>query len=153
MLSKFILAVVLILVLMQFIPLDKTNPKVDESIALHADKKVMNILKKSCYDCHSNETKWSIYSDIAPLSFEVLNHVNVGREAINFSEYKKIDKETKIKRLKRAIQTVKNGMMPLSSYTMFHDEAVMSKEDKKILVDWFEAQLKSLCGNEEWKAY
>ncbi len=144
MLKKFIFAVVLILVLIQFIPLDKTNPKVDEKIALHADKKVMKILKRSCYDCHSNETKWSIYSDIAPLSFEVLNHVNVGRKAINFSEYKKIDKEIKIKRLKRAIQTVNNGMMPLSSYTMFHDEAVLTKEDKKILVDWCESQLKSL---------
>jgi len=129
---------------MQFIPLDKTNPKVDESIALHTNEKVMKILKRSCYDCHSNETKWSIYSDIAPLSFEVLSHVNVGREAINFSEYKKIDKEIKIKRLKRSIQTVKNGMMPLSSYLMFHDEAKLTKADKELLVKWFEAQLKIL---------
>jgi len=153
MLKKFIFVVILIFVGMQFIPLDKTNPKVDEKITLHADEKVMKILKRSCYDCHSNETKWSIYSDIAPLSFEVLSHVNVGRKAFNFSEYKKIDKEMKIKRLKRSIQTINNEMMPLSSYIMFHDEAILSKEDKKVLVAWFESQLKTLCGDEEWKAY
>ena len=75
MLKKFIAVVVLIFILMQFIPLEKTNPKVDENIALHADKKVMDILKRSCYDCHSDETKWSIYSDIAPgqLRYTVLS--------------------------------------------------------------------------------
>ena len=129
---------------MQFIPLEKTNPKINKDITLQGDEKVMNLLKKSCYDCHSNETKWSIYADIAPLSFEVHSHVDIGRKVLNFSEYRSMDKELKIKKLKRCIQTVKNGMMPLSSYLMFHDEAVLSKEDRSILIKWFEAQLKSL---------
>jgi hypothetical protein len=148
MLKKFIAVVVLIFILMQFIPLEKTNPKVDENIALHTDKKVMDILKRSCYDCHSDETKWSIYSDIAPLSFEVLRHVDIGRAVLNFSQYKNIDKDKKIKKIKRVIQTVNNGMMPLSSYVLFHDEAVMSKADKEILVDWCQSQLKSLSPDE-----
>jgi len=133
---------------MQFIPLEKTNPKVDDRVAFHADKKVMEILKRSCYDCHSNETKWSIYSDIAPLSFEVHRHVDIGRAVLNFSEYENMDKVKKIKKIKRIIQTVNNGMMPLSSYVLFHDEAVMSKADKEILVDWCQSQLKSLSPDE-----
>jgi uncharacterized membrane protein len=148
MLKKFIASVVLILILMQFIPLEKTNPKVDERLTLHADKRVMDILKRSCYDCHSNETKWSIYSDIAPLSFEVLRHVDIGRAVLNFSQYNEIDKDKKIKKLKRTIQTVKNEMMPLSSYVMFHDEAIMSKEDKKVLINWCESELKNLSPDE-----
>jgi uncharacterized membrane protein len=148
MLKKIIIAFVAVLILIQFIPLDKTNPKVDKTIALDADKKVMGILKRSCYDCHSNETKWSIYSDIAPLSFEVLSHVNVGREALNFSEYKKIPKDIKIKRLKRAIQTVRNSMMPLSSYLMFHDEAKLSDEDKQVLIKYFETELRKISPDE-----
>jgi uncharacterized membrane protein len=142
--KKIILVVVLVLVVMQFIPLEKTNPKIDENIAFHADKKVMGILKRSCYDCHSNETKWSIYSDIAPLSFEVHRHVEIGRAVLNFSEYESMDKSKKIKKLKRVIQTINNGMMPLSSYVLFHDEAVMSKEERALLVKWFENELKKL---------
>jgi hypothetical protein len=142
MIKKTVIAIGILLVGIQFIPVDKTNPKVDESIALHTDKKVMSILKKSCYDCHSNETKWSIYSDIAPLSFGVVSHVEDGRKALNFSLYKTIDNERKKARLKRAIHTLKIGSMPLPSYLAFHEEAKPSKEDKKILIEWFEKQLK-----------
>ncbi len=148
MLKKILIAFIILLILIQFIPLDKTNPKVNEDITLHTDKKVMSILKRSCYDCHSNETKWSIYSDIAPLSFEVLSHVNVGREALNFSTYKTIKKDIKIKRLKRCIQTVRNTMMPLSSYLMFHDEAKLSKEDRELLIEWFSKELKKISPDE-----
>ena len=141
MINKSLLFLVVILIAMQFIPLHKTNPKVDEAIALHTDAKVMKILRKSCYDCHSNETKWSVYADIAPLSFGVVSHVEDGRAALNFSKYKIIPQEIKIARLKRAISTVKLGIMPLSSYLLFHPEASLSKEEKKILIAWFEKEL------------
>lgn len=141
MFKKTMITLLLSLVLIQFIPLERTNPKVDETIALHSDAKVMDILKKSCYDCHSNETKWSIYSDIAPLSFSVSSHVRKGRQTLNFSEWKNISVDRKKARLKRAIQTVRNGMMPLGSYLMFHEEAELSQNDKKVLVEWFEKEL------------
>jgi len=142
--------VILIMILIQFIPLEKTNPKVDETIALNSDIEVMKILKRSCYDCHSYETKWSIYSDIAPLSFSVSSHVSKGRKTLNYSEWDKIDIETKITRLKRAIKTVKNGTMPLSSYLMLHEEAKLSQDDKKILVEWFEKELSLIGPNKEY---
>jgi uncharacterized membrane protein len=141
MIKKSLFFLVVILVAIQFIPLKKTNPKVDEAIALHTDEKVMKILRKSCYDCHSNETKWSVYADIAPLSFGVVSHVEDGRAALNFSEYKTIPQEIKIARLNRAISTVKLGIMPLSSYVLFHPEASLSKEEKKVLIAWFEKEL------------
>jgi len=104
----------------------------------------MNILKRSCYDCHSNETKWSKYAYIAPLSFGIVSHVKDGRKALNFSNYKNIPNNIKKMRLKRAIQTVKIDRMPLGSYTLFHKEAKLSKEDKKILIDWFNSELNRL---------
>jgi len=139
--KKIIIGIILVLGLIQFIPLEKTNSKVDKAIALKTDESIMKILKKSCYDCHSDETKWSIYSDIAPLSFGVVAHVNDGREALNFSKWKSIKLSIKKARLKRAIKTVNNEMMPMSSYLMFHEEAKMSKEEKKILVKWLEKEL------------
>jgi len=142
MLKKTVVAFVVVMIGMQFIPVEKTNPKVDEKLALHTDKEVMALLKKSCYDCHSNETKWSLYSDIAPLSFGVVSHVKDGRKALNFSEYKKIPDDIKKARLKRAIATLKLGRMPLPSYLLFHKEADLTLQERKTLIAWFEKQLK-----------
>jgi hypothetical protein len=138
---KIVLFILALLVAIQFIKPAKTNPPVDETIALHAPKEVMKVLKDSCYDCHSNETKWPLYSEVAPFSWSIISHVNEGREALNFSNWKNIDQETKTKRLKRAIKTVNNGMMPLSSYLMLHKEAHLNDAQKATLIEWCNREL------------
>ncbi len=140
--KKTIIILILLLIAIQFIPTNKTNPPVNSAITLNASDEVMVILKKSCYDCHSHETTWPGYSAIAPISWNIIGHVNDGRKALNFSEWKNINPEIKIKRLKRSIKTVNNGMMPLPNYIRLHDEAVMSDADKKIIVDWCNKELK-----------
>jgi hypothetical protein len=141
MLKKTLLSIIVILVLVQLIPLEKSNPPVDKTIALDAQENVMGILRNSCYDCHSNETKWPYYSNIAPFSFFVVSHVNKGRKALNFSEWENIEEWKKVQRLKRAITTVNNGMMALPSYVSVHDDAKLNKDEKEILSRWFEEQL------------
>lgn len=140
--KKTIIILIVLFLAIQLIPAEKTNPPVDTALTLNASDEVMTILKKSCYDCHSHETKWPGYSNIAPLSWNIIGHVNDGRKALNFSEWEKIDPEIKTKRLKRAIKTVNNGMMPLPNYLKFHEEAVMSNEDKRVIVDWCNETLK-----------
>jgi len=142
--NKFIISFVALLVLLQFIQVEKTNPPIDAQKALKTDETVMSILKKSCYDCHSNETKWPSYASIAPISFFVASHVKDARKAINFSQYNTIEQSIKEARLKRAIVTVKNGYMALSSYRYAHDKANLSNEEKEILIRWFEEELKRL---------
>ena len=139
--KKILIIIIVLFALIQLIRPDRTNPPVDESITLHAPDKVAAILKRSCYDCHSNETVWPWYSNIAPLSWSIVAHVNDGRKALNFSKWAKIDPKTKAKRLKRAIKTTANGMMPLSTYLWIHKDAKLSKEDKEILKTWFEEEL------------
>ena len=139
--KKTAIFLILAFIAIQFIPTKKTNPPIDEAINLKASTKVTNILKRACYDCHSHETKWPNYSNIAPISWSVIGHVNDGRKAFNFSTWEKIPKEIKTKRLKRAIKTINNGMMPLPSYVKFHDEAILSDRDKKTLVDWCNEEL------------
>ena len=148
MLKKILVGIVLILGLIQLIPLDKINPKVDSKVALKTDENIMKILKKSCYDCHSNETKWSVYSKIAPLSFKILSNVNRGRDALNFSNWQDIKEDIKIARLKRAIKTVNNKQMPLSAYLSLHKEAKISQEERKVLVKWFEKELGLIAPDE-----
>jgi len=137
-----LLILVGILLAIQLIRPEKTNPPVDEAIALKAPENVMKILKTSCYDCHSDETIWPAYAEIAPLSWNIIGHVNDGREALNFSKWRKIDPEVKIKRLKRSIKTINNGMMPLSNYLLLHEEAKLSNAQKKIIIDWCNEALK-----------
>ncbi len=134
--KKILLWSIVILLAIQLIRPEKSNPTIDQSIALHAPQKIQSILKRSCYDCHSYETKWPWYSNIAPISWVVISHVNDGREAFNFSNWKKIPNNIKIKRLKRAIKTTRNGMMPISNYLWIHKNAALSKEDKKVIEQW-----------------
>ncbi len=133
---------IVLLLAIQLIRPEKTNPPVDEALTLKAPDNVMKILKTSCYDCHSNETKWPWYSQIAPLSWNIIGHVNDGRDALNFSKWSEIDPKIKTKRLKRSIKTINNGMMPLSNYLMMHEAAQLSNEQKKTIIDWCNKELK-----------
>ncbi len=132
---------IIILMALQLIPIERSNPSTDQNIALHPPKEVESILKKACYDCHSNETKWPFYANIAPLSFSISSHIKDGRKALNFSEWKNIDPKIKTKRIQRAIKTIKNGMMPLPTYLWLHDEAKLTKEEKRVLTTWLKDQL------------
>ncbi len=141
---KIVLIMITFIMAIQLIRPNLDNPPIDENLTLKAPKKIEKILKSSCYDCHSNETIWPAYAQLAPLSWSIASHVKDGRKALNFSKWQSIDKEIKVKRLKRAIQTVNNGMMPLSSYLLLHKDAALSDAQKMLLISWFKEQLKTL---------
>ncbi len=145
--KNFLFTLIFLLIAIQFIPTSKTNPPIIDSDKLTCSTEVMDILKRSCYDCHSHETKWPSYSSIAPISWSVIGHVNDGRKAFNFSNWKNIDPKIKIKRLERTIKTVGNGIMPLPEYLRFHKEAVLTDTDKNILVEWSKKELQNLKSN------
>ncbi|MGD9969032.1 MAG: heme-binding domain-containing protein [Sulfuricurvum sp.] len=144
MIKKVLFTAAAFVALIQLIRPDFTNPPVDEAVALHADPQVMNVLKTSCFDCHSNETKYPWYHNVSPVSWIMADHITKGRAALNFSEWDKIDPKTKLIRMKRGEQVVNNAMMPKHEYLMMHDEAVLNPEDKKVLDTFFEEQIKAL---------
>lgn len=121
--------------LMQFVRFDKTNPKTNPAFEIKADEKVASILKKSCYDCHSNQTKYPIYSEVAPVSWIIAKHVNDGRKWLNFSEWESYDDAKKTK-LRKLIYREVGEAMPLQPYTMVHDGAALSKEEKTAIRNW-----------------
>jgi Haem-binding domain len=143
-LKKSLIFAVITLFAIQFIDIDKTNPPVDEKLTLKTDPEVMRLLQRSCYDCHSFETKWPYYADIAPVSFFVTSHVKDARQAMNFSLWGKMDEKIKVQRLKRAIVTINNERMALPSYVMAHKDAKLSKDEKETLTKWIESELKTL---------
>lgn len=128
----------------QLIRPDFTNPKGDTALALHADEKVEKILKSSCYDCHSNETHYPWYRNVAPVSWVMSSNIEGGRKALNFSTWATIDERIKDERLTRAKQLINNELMPKSEYVMMHKNAVLNYEEKKVLDDFFNSELKKI---------
>jgi hypothetical protein len=131
-------------IILQFIRPDFYNPKVDEAVTLHTDAKTMGILKTSCYDCHSNETAYPWYHNVAPLSWVISSNIEEGRAALNFSHWEAIDANVKLERLERAKKLIRNEMMPKSDYLLMHENAVLTNEDKKMLEQFFDSQIEKL---------
>ncbi len=132
------------IVVSQFFGPAKTNPSTDTSQSIESRLQitppVAAILDRSCNDCHSNKTRWPWYSNVAPVSWFVINHVDEGRENLNFSEWGRYTQRDVDGLLKQICREVKTGAMPLTSYTPLHPRSRLSKEDVKTLCDWTTAE-------------
>jgi hypothetical protein len=130
---RFVLFVVAGLALaIQLVRPARTNPATDPSATLHAQlavpSDVASILERSCRDCHSNDTRWPWYTNVAPVSWWVIDHVDHGRSHFNFSQWAKYDAEEQRTLLTRSCELSQSGAMPLPSYLRMHD-AAMSVSD------------------------
>jgi len=133
--------------IIQFILVDKTNQPINKSVNFIDVKKpspkVVALLRNACYDCHSNETVYPKYAYIAPFSWSVKDHINEGREHLNFSVWKSYNKELKESMLNKAIQTLQDKSMPLPAYIVYHDEANLTDAERTVLIKYFEEILKT----------
>ncbi len=127
--------IVLFLIAIQFIPAKVVNPKTDKNLEIKAPKEVMRILKNSCYDCHSNETKIPWYASIAPASFFIKRHVDLGREWVNFSIWQSYSPKEKDKKLGEIYKSVYHAM-PLPDYIKLHKNAKLTQKQKQIVREW-----------------
>jgi hypothetical protein len=138
------IVVVVVLIGLQFVRPARTNPPVDPSQAIHArqqvNPQVAAILDRSCQDCHSNTTRWPWYSNVAPVSWLVIDDVNGARSQMNLSEWGKLNNRQAGKKLEEMCQEVKDGAMPLQQYTWIHRSAKLSPEDIKTLCEWTTAE-------------
>lgn len=143
------LALTILFISLQFVRPNKVNPPVAQSrtIESHAriTPEVAGILERACKDCHSNQTEWPWYSQVAPVSWYVADHVKHGREEMNFSEWFTYDRERADWLLGAMCMTVERGRMPLPSYTRMHHPAKLSHEDVRTLCAWSQAERERLA--------
>lgn len=146
---KKILKIIAVVLVVAFIAIqiyrpDKTNPPVVEAETLEANAQVPEnvsaILKRSCNDCHSNQTVYPWYSNVAPFSWLLANHIKDGRRHLNFSVWGTYDAKRKRNKLDETCEQVTSGEMPHNQYLWIHRDANLSEEDKKILCDWAEME-------------
>ncbi len=139
-LKYVVIALAVLFVIAQLIRPDTTNPsvapgeRIEASVEISAD--VAAILKRSCNDCHSNETVYPWYSQITPVNWWLESHIDHGREHLNFSTWARYTPQQKEKKLEEVCEVVESGEMPLPSYLWGHREAVLTPEDAKLLCEW-----------------
>lgn len=137
--KKTVLGIVVAFILIQFIRPTKNDSSNDvNSIAtvMEVPEDVKLILKTSCNDCHSNLTIYPWYNNVAPVSWFVAQHVNDGKEYLNFSEWTVYNKNQKKHILNNLEETLQSHQMPLFSYLKMHEEAIMTDEQYQTLLDW-----------------
>lgn len=128
------LGIVGLFLLMQLIPSGLNNPPTTKE--MYAPVAVQKILKRACYDCHSNQTKSYWYSNIAPVKFMIAHNVEEGRSKYNFSTWDQPQGEDIEEAPQEIWESVSEGKMPESNYLWMHPEAKLSQQDLAILKDW-----------------
>jgi len=140
MIKKILIFLLVVLVVIQFI-----HPKPNKSAgdqpnsiakAYAIPSDVESILKKACNDCHSNNTKYPWYSNIQPVDWWLNNHIQDGKKHLNYDEYTNRSLRYQYHKMEETIEMVKEGEMPLESYTWIHKDAKLTAEEKSKLTGW-----------------
>lgn len=141
--KKIALISAIILLAIQSFRIDKTTHPIDATkdfIAINKPSaEVSNTLKVACYDCHSNQSTYPWYTNIAPVSWWIKHHINEGSEHLNFSEWGTYTEKRKNHKLDECVELVEEGEMPMNSYTWIHKEAKLTDTQKLELVTFFKA--------------
>ena len=101
----------------QLVPVARENPQVSREVRWDSEM-TRDVAVRSCYDCHSNETRWPWYSRVAPVSWLVAKDVREGREHLNFSTWEQPNEGAA-----EILEVVEDGEMPLRKYTLLHPDA------------------------------
>jgi hypothetical protein len=145
--KKIVLALVAIVVIMQFIrpSLNQSEPIVagDISKVMAVPQEVHTLLINKCYDCHSNNTKYPWYAHIQPFGWYLNGHVVEGKEHLNFSAFNTYDAEKAAHKLEEVGEAFAEGWMPLDSYTLIHKDAKVTPEDVALISNWLSKNITS----------
>jgi hypothetical protein len=148
-----VLRIVLVILLIVFVGIQFIRPakNVSEEIGAnditatyHIPEEVHQMLKVSCYDCHSNNTHYPWYWQVQPVMWFMNDHINEGKRHLNFSEFSSYAARRRYKKLKEISQEIKSGDMPLRSYTIIHRNAVLSTAQKMSIENWVNVSLKEM---------
>lgn len=147
----FIIAFVAFVAIQFFQPEKNTSTDTANLIFKHEQipDDVAKTITNACLDCHSNNTKYSWYHRISPVSLMINKHIVDGKKELNFSDWGTFDAYDKIGTLEDIKQEVERETMPLKPYIMMHPEAKISAEQKKNLLAWIEKRSAELVNQSE----
>ena len=139
--KKVLIVLLVAFIMIQFFQIDKMNPATNEGMDFIKIKKtpepIAKIIRNSCYDCHSNETKYPAYSYIQPAGWPLKSHIDEARLELNFSTFATYDAKRQAHKMEEAADYVEKKIMPLESYLILHPEAKLTDEERQQLADYF----------------
>jgi len=139
--KKILIVLLAAFIFIQFFPIDKTNPETNDGMDFikikNTPEPIAKIIRNSCYDCHSNETKYPAYSYIQPAGWILKNHIDNARPELNFSTFATYDAKRQAHKLEEAADYVEKKVMPLESYLILHPEAKLTDDERKQLAEYF----------------
>ncbi len=139
--KKILVIILVAFIMIQFFPIDKTNPAPTPGMDFPTTNKtpdpIAKIIRTSCYDCHSNETKYPWYANISPASWYVKNHIDEGRKNLNFSTFAVYEPKRQLHKLEECIEMIEKKEMPLESYYIGHQNAKLTDIQRADLVSYF----------------
>ncbi len=142
MLKKVLIAILILGVGMQFIPVPKNQSdeltETDFFQSVDAPFVIRNMVTASCYDCHSNNTDYPWYGRVRPLAWFLQKHIDEGKEELNFSTFQEYSDRMKREKIRFTISQIRDGKMPLKEYLWMHPEADLNEEEKKQLIEFFD---------------
>lgn len=138
--KKIAWVLLLVLIVMQFYRPEKNLEQGNHTAIFlketNPPEEVKLILKNTCYDCHSNNTKYPWYNNIAPVSYWLADHVKHGKGELNFSDWENYSNKRKDHKLEEVVEVIEENAMPLKEYTWTHAEARLTDEQRQAIVDW-----------------
>jgi hypothetical protein len=147
-----IIAVAVVGVGIQFVRPERTNPPIDPALDverfLYVEPEVAALLRTACYDCHSNETKWPWYSNVAPSSWLLARDVNDGRRHLNFSNWGIYPTGRQVNTLESIAEEVLEENMPYPPYLLLHPEARIDSAQRNTIIQWARRESDRLSGDE-----
>ena len=149
MIKKIALGLLIVFVALQFIRPTRNSSTIpstnDIRTAYVVPENVLKVFEKSCYDCHSNNSAYPWYTNIQPIGLWMQQHVDEGKDELNFSEFKSYSIKRQLKKMKEIRNEINEDEMPLSSYLIIHRDANLNNEQKKNIIDWTLAMEKELA--------
>lgn len=139
--NTIVISILIIVVGIQFIqPVANKSSSIERTFDITRQfpvpSRVQAILENSCYDCHSNNTKYPWYAKIQPGAWWLASHIKNGKAELNFSEFGKYSARKQRSKLKGIGSSIKDGSMPLPSYTWLHKNAILDEEEKRLIINW-----------------
>lgn len=146
MLKKIGLILLIVFIIIQLIKVEQVFEEPDKAqdfLAItKANKEVEQLIVNSCYDCHSNQTKYPWYSNIAPVSWYVNNHIEEAKHHLNFSKWNSYSLKKANHKLEECYEELERHKMPTSDYVFMHSNAELTEEQITILANWFKNQMR-----------
>lgn len=135
--KKILIGAAILFVVMQFIQ-PSPNRQENTVASINMPENIKHTLSRSCFDCHSNNTRYPWYSSIQPVGWILARHIRRGKADLNFDEFPGYSERRQLNKLRAIRTSMKEGSMPLPSYLLIHRDARLSPVEKRLITDWAE---------------